>query len=88
MNKRDQAILILASELLKETSDSYIDLSCNDLYIKDSPENREIVREEMKENDMEDEEIKVNGNGLLYITDFWLMTYCSKQLLRMLKDLE
>ena len=87
MNNRDQAILILASELLKEASVSYSHNSCNDAYIKDSPENREIVREEMKEYDMEDEEIHVDDNGLLYITDFWLMKYCSKQLIRMSDDL-
>jgi len=73
-------ILSIAADLLDIASDKASNAVCNDYYLKDTPENRELVLAMQIEQDPEDTELCIAQNGDILTFDHVLMSYLAGQL--------
>lgn len=72
------ALLETAGRLLEMASDSYSNHGCNDFYLPDTPENRELLRAAQLEAYGEEVDIHVDEKGRLVSHDYLLMRFCAK----------
>jgi len=72
-------IFLIAADLLQIASDEMSNAGCNDYYLEDTPENREIVLAAQKEKDPENTNICIKDKDILTSDDL-LAEYCAKML--------
>ncbi len=80
-----KAEMLLAADLLEQASDEFANHGCNDCWIPDTPENREMLLDMAKKNGdkdlTEDDIINPSKYGLgVYFGDSGLMAYLADRI--------
>ena len=71
----------LIANLLELASDEFANHGCNDHPLPDTPENRELWDEMVKENGEDPEDYcPITGKGMIYFQDWWLMSFFADKL--------
>lgn len=72
--------LMVASSLLRMAADEFSNNVCNSLYLEDTPENQELVRQMQRDEGIDDPEKISRHDGRIISLDWMLMGYLSRRL--------